>query len=212
MAMEPISSHTGRAIPLRRSDVDTDQIIPSDCCRRLTKTGYEAALFRRWRQQPDFVFNDAERQGATVLVAGPNFGTGSSREHAVWALRDWGVRAVVAPSFGDIFQRNALKNGLLVALLPEEAVDTLLDLADADPAFEVTVDLAALEVRADRSRWSFEIDQRARWLLVNGYDDIDVTLTKDDAISAYELRRQHWLPAPSAGAHPVAEPVPAAVF
>ncbi len=194
---EPVRTHTGRAIPLRRRDVDTDQIIPSEHCRRLTKTGYADALFARWRAEPDFVIDRPERAGASVLVAGPHFGTGSSREHAVWALRDWGVRAVIAPSFGDIFARNAMKNGLLVAALPAVAVDLLLDRAEADPAVEITVDLVDLRVRACGREWPFTADARARSLLLEGLDDIAVTLALSPAITAYEARRPTWLPRPS---------------
>jgi 3-isopropylmalate/(R)-2-methylmalate dehydratase small subunit len=192
--VEPLTEHTGRVLPLRRSDVDTDQIIPSRFCRRLTKTGYADGLFARWREADDFVFNDPARAGSSVLVAGPNFGTGSSREHAVWALRDWGVRAVLAPSFGDIFRRNALKNGLLAVQLPHGVVDGLLDAADGDPGFAVTVDLRACEVRWGGGRQSFEVDPRARRLLLDGQDDIAVTLADGDRIAAYERGRQHWLP------------------
>jgi len=192
--VEPLITHTGRVLPLRRSDVDTDQIIPSQYCRRLTKSGYQDALFARWRQEDGFVFNQPARATSTVLVAGPNFGTGSSREHAVWALRDWGVAAVIAPSFGDIFRRNALKNGLLVAELPDDVVDRLLAGAEHDPAFEVTVDLQECEVRWPGGRHRFDIDDRARWLLLNGLDDIAVTLENRDSIGAYEGSRHHWLP------------------
>ena len=192
--MEPLITHTGRVLPLRRSDVDTDQIIPSQYCRRLTKSGYQDALFARWRQEDGFVFNQPARATSTVLVAGPNFGTGSSREHAVWALRDWGVAAVIAPSFGDIFRRNALKNGLLVAQLPEDVVDRLLAEAEHDTTLEVTVDLQECEVRWPGGRQRFDIDDRARWLLLNGLDDIAVTLENRDSIGAYEASRQHWLP------------------
>jgi 3-isopropylmalate/(R)-2-methylmalate dehydratase small subunit len=195
--MEPITAHTGRVLPLPRSGVDTDQIIPSEYCRRLTASGYADALFARWRRDPAFVLNDPARRGASVLVAGPHFGTGSSREHAVWALRDWGVRAVIAPSLGDIFRRNALRNGLLVAQLPADAVQWLLDAAAADPGFTVTVDLERLAVRAGGARWDFEVDARARRLLLAGMDDIALTLTREHAIEAYERRRPRWLPRPS---------------
>ncbi|GAA0467151.1 3-isopropylmalate dehydratase small subunit [Paractinoplanes deccanensis] len=192
--MEPLTDHTGRVLPLRRSDVDTDQIIPSRFCRRLTKTGYADGLFARWREADDFVLNDPARAGGSVLVAGPNFATGSSREHAVWALRDWGIAAVLAPSFGDIFRRNALKNGLLAVQLPDAVVSGLLDAADRDPGFLVTVDLVACEVRWDGGRQAFEVDPRARRLLLDGQDDIAVTLADGDRIAAYERGRPHWLP------------------
>ncbi|MCN9243552.1 3-isopropylmalate dehydratase small subunit [Streptomyces sp. RY43-2] len=193
--MEPLTSHTGTVLPLRRSDVDTDQIIPSEYCRRLSKTGYQDGLFARWREQPDFVFNDPARAASTVLVAGANFGTGSSREHAVWALRDWGVAAVIAPSFGDIFRRNALKNGLLAAQLPDEDVAQLMARAEQDASYEITVDLAGCVVRWPGGSCPFEIDGRARRLLLEGLDDIAVTLERQDDIVAYEQGRPAWLPA-----------------
>ncbi|MBO4208055.1 3-isopropylmalate dehydratase small subunit [Micromonospora echinofusca] len=192
--MRAVSEHTGRGVALRRDDVDTDQIIPAEFCKRLTKSGYADTLFANWFTDPAFVLNQPDRAGASVLVAGHNFGTGSSREHAVWALRDWGFRAVVATSFGDIFLRNAWKNGLLAVVLPEPAVAELADRVDADPAFPVTVDVVRTEVRAAGSRWSFEVDERARWLLLNGLDDIGLTLGRDAAISAYERARRPWLP------------------
>jgi len=192
--MKPLTAHTGRVIPLRRNQVDTDQIIPSEYCRRLTKSGYADALFARWREQPGFAFNDPARADATVLVAGPDFGTGSSREHAVWALRDWGIAAVIAPSFGDIFRRNALKNGLLAVALPEPAVGGLLDAAEPDPAFEITVDLRECVVREPGGSHAFDIDSRARWLLMNAMDDIELTLGLEAAISEYERGRPTWLP------------------
>ncbi|MFI8950973.1 3-isopropylmalate dehydratase small subunit [Streptomyces sp. NPDC053750] len=192
--MEPLTSHTGTVLPLRRSDVDTDQIIPSEYCRRLTRTGYEDALFARWREQPDFVLNDPLRARSTVLVAGANFGTGSSREHAVWALRDWGVAAVIAPSFGDIFRRNALKNGLLVAQLPDEDVAHLMAQAEQDASYEITVDLVRCVVSWPGGSRPFDVDSRARRLLLDGLDDIAVTLERQDDIIAYEQGRPDWLP------------------
>jgi 3-isopropylmalate/(R)-2-methylmalate dehydratase small subunit len=193
--MQPFTEHVGRGVALRRSDVDTDQIIPAEYCKRLTKSGYADTLFAQWRTEPDFVLNRPAAVGASVLVAGPNFGTGSSREHAVWALRDWGFAAVVAPSFGDIFQRNALKNGLLAVAVDESAVAYLTEGVEADPAFLITVDIAGREVRAGDRSWAFGIDDRARWLLLNGYDDIDVTLGHDELIGDYERGRERWLPA-----------------
>ncbi|WP_030210530.1 3-isopropylmalate dehydratase small subunit [Streptomyces sp. NRRL S-87] len=190
---EPLKAHTGPAVALRRDDVDTDQIIPAEFCKRLTKSGYADTLFGHWRKEDDFVLNQPEHQGASVLVAGHNFGTGSSREHAVWALRDWGFRAVIATSFGDIFLRNALKNGLLAVALPVPVVAELTELVASDPAFEITVDLQELTVTAAGQTWEFEADHRARWLLLNGLDDIDVTLRKSDAIAAYEAGRPAWM-------------------
>ncbi|MER6099371.1 3-isopropylmalate dehydratase small subunit [Streptomyces sp. NPDC001728] len=190
---EPMKAHTGQAVALSRDDVDTDQIIPAEFCKRLTKSGYADTLFGHWRKEPGFVLNRPEHQGASVLVAGHNFGTGSSREHAVWALRDWGFRAVIATSFGDIFLRNALKNGLLAVALPVDVVAELAELALNDPEFRISVDLQELTVTADGRTWEFEADHRARWLLLNGLDDIDVTLRKADVIAAYEERRPAWM-------------------
>jgi 3-isopropylmalate/(R)-2-methylmalate dehydratase small subunit len=191
---QPLTAHRGRAVALRRDDIDTDQIIPAAYCRRLTKTGYAPALFATWRDDPEFVLNDERHAGATVLVAGANFGTGSSREHAVWALHDYGFRVVVASSFGDIFARNALRNGLLAIALPKVAVTVLHDLADAGAGAEIVVDLAASTVTAGRDSWPFQIDERARQMLLAGQDDIDVTLTAVAAIDAYEAGRACWLP------------------
>ncbi|MBM0274442.1 3-isopropylmalate dehydratase small subunit [Micromonospora tarensis] len=193
--MQVFTTHTGRAAPLGRSDVDTDQIIPAEFCKRLTKTGYADTLFANWREDPEFVLNDPARAGASVLVAGHNFGTGSSREHAVWALRDWGFRAVIATSFGDIFLRNAFKNGLLAVALSPDVVERLAGCAERDPAFEIEIDLDRRDVRADGGTWTFEVDRRARWLLLNGLDDIGVTLGSAQAIGEYEGRRHSWLPA-----------------
>ena len=192
--MHPITFHTGRGIPLRRSCVDTDQIIPSDYCRSLRKSGYEQGLFAGWRRDPDFVLNDPSRHGASVLVTGPDFGTGSSREHAVWALRDWGIAAVIAPGFGDIFASNALRNGMLAVTVDDGAVAALLDLADADGQASITVDLLANEVRADGVRAGFGIDPGARQRLLDGTDDIDLALARDADITAHEQRRPGWLP------------------
>lgn len=192
--MHSFVSHTGRAVPLRRSGVDTDQIIPAEFCKRVAKSGFEDALFARWREEPGFVLNVPERAGATILVAGPEFGIGSSREHAVWALRDWGFLAVIAPGFGDIFRRNALTNGLLAVALPEDVVEELMAAAEADPGFEITVDLEDRAVRAGGRAWDFEIDERSRWLLLNGYDEIQATLERLPAIESYERCRPGWMP------------------
>nr|WP_042178515.1 3-isopropylmalate dehydratase small subunit [Kibdelosporangium sp. MJ126-NF4]CEL13230.1 3-isopropylmalate dehydratase small subunit [Kibdelosporangium sp. MJ126-NF4]CTQ98921.1 3-isopropylmalate dehydratase small subunit (EC 4.2.1.33) [Kibdelosporangium sp. MJ126-NF4] len=192
--MEPLAEHTGRGVCLRRDDVDTDQILPSQYCKRLTKSGYADALFAGWREDPEFVLNRPGNAGASILVAAANFGTGSSREHAVWGLRDWGFVVVIATSFGDIFRRNALKNGLLAVELPESVVSRLAALIDADPATTITVDLSAMEVRAAGNSHPFTVDERARWLLLNGLDEIAVTLDKHDAIQAYENDRRPWLP------------------
>ena len=193
--MKPLTAHTGRAVVLRRSDVDTDQICPAKYCKRITKSGYDDALFSRWRESdPEFPLNRPGADGATVLLSGQRFGTGSSREHAVWALRDWGLAAVVAESFGDIFRRNALKNGLLAIVLDAAAIADLMAWAEADPELEITVDLQACQVRAKGAAWGFEIDERARWLLLNGLDDIEDTLRNAEDIARYESRRAEWLP------------------
>jgi 3-isopropylmalate/(R)-2-methylmalate dehydratase small subunit len=199
--LTPVTVHTGRTVALRRRAIDTDQIIPSEFCKRVTKQGYADGLFARWRTEPGFPLSRPERYGASVLLAAPDFGTGSSREHAVWALRDDGFAAVLSASFGDIFCRNALKNGLLAICLAEDAVDTLMDRSDADPAFEVTVDLERCEVRYDAASIGFEVDPRARWLLLNGLDDIEVTLRHAADIEAYERRRSPWLPEIRRGEH-----------
>ncbi|MGH3700724.1 MAG: 3-isopropylmalate dehydratase small subunit [Pseudonocardiaceae bacterium] len=192
--MTPLQGHTGRGVVLRRSDVDTDQIIPAEFCKRLTKSGYQDALFAEWRKDPTFVLNQPQRAHASVLVAGHNFGTGSSREHAVWALRDSGFMVVIATSFGDIFRRNALNNGVLAIELPEAGVAELADRVDADPHVEITADLVNLEVRTDELRYGFTMNERTRWLLLNGLDEIAVTLEKAEAISAHENTRRPWLP------------------
>ncbi|KOV67959.1 3-isopropylmalate dehydratase small subunit [Streptomyces sp. MMG1121] len=192
--MRPLARHTGRTVPLRRSNVDTDQIMPAEFCKRVTKSGFEDAVFHRWRSTPGFVLEEPGRAGATVLLAGPDFGTGSSREHAVWGLRDWGFVAVLSSRFGDIFRRNALKNRLLALALPEPAMDRLMTRSERDPSFEVTVDVAAGTVGADGDVWEFDLDERTRWLLLNGYDDIAVTLREAESIEAYETQRPYWLP------------------
>ncbi|CAL9354205.1 3-isopropylmalate dehydratase small subunit [Streptomyces sp. enrichment culture] len=200
--MEPFLTHTGRAMVLRRSNVDTDQIIPAEFGKRISRHGLSDALFARWRKDPDFVFNAKEREGATVLIADTNFGTGSSREQAVWALLDWGLKVVVATRFGDIFHRNALRNGLLAVVLPDDAVASLMARAEADPTFEISVDLTACEVTAGQDRWPFTIDERARWLLLNGLDTIEVTLRHAADIADYERNRPSWMPAIPRGSAP----------
>ncbi|ABK53362.1 3-isopropylmalate dehydratase, small subunit [Acidothermus cellulolyticus 11B] len=192
--MEPFTTHTGRAVPLRRSNVDTDQIIPAVYLKRVSRTGFADGLFAAWRQDPGFVLNRPEFAGADILVAGPDFGTGSSREHAVWALQDYGFRVVISPRFGDIFRNNALKGGLLAVVLPESDVEALWDVVESDPATPVTVDLVTREVRyADVVR-GFDIDDYTRWRLMEGLDDIGLTLRHADAIDAFEARRPAWKP------------------
>jgi 3-isopropylmalate/(R)-2-methylmalate dehydratase small subunit len=194
--MEKFTVHTGTALPLRRSNVDTDQIIPAVYLKRVTRTGFEDGLFRSWRDaDPAFVLNDQRYSGASILVAGPEFGTGSSREHAVWALRDWGFTAVLAPRFGDIFRGNALKEGLLPVELELTAIETLWDAVEADPSLALTVDLGAREVRAADLSWSFPLDDFSRWRLMEGLDDIGLTLRHEPAIGAYETTRLGFKPA-----------------
>ena len=192
--MEKFTSHTGRAAPLRRSNVDTDQIIPAEYLKRVSRTGFADGLFADWRADPEFVLNRSEYADATVLVAGPDFGTGSSREHAVWALRDGGFRAVVSSRFADIFRGNALKGGLLPVSLPQPAVEALWEAVEADPELPVTVDLQTRELRAGERIWLFPIDDFSRWRLLEGLDDIDLTLRHDAAIGKYERHRQPWFP------------------
>ena len=192
--MEAFTAHTGRAVPLRRSNVDTDQIIPAHWLKKVTRDGFEDGLFEAWRKDPEFVLNRPERQGATVLVAGPDFGTGSSREHAVWALQNYGFKTVISPRFADIFRGNSLKNGLLTVVLDQKIVDALWELTEKDPAAEVTVDLEAREVRAGGITAGFELDENSRWRLLNGLDDISITLQNADDIAAYEAKRPSYKP------------------
>ncbi|MDR7273258.1 3-isopropylmalate dehydratase small subunit [Catenuloplanes atrovinosus] len=192
--MEKFTVHTGSAVPLRRSNVDTDQIIPAVYLKRVTRTGFEDGLFSAWREDPAFVMNNPAYSSASILVAGPDFGTGSSREHAVWALHNWGFRAVISPRFGDIFRGNSLKEGLLPVELDQSAVETLWDLAERDPAARIEVDLAERQVRADGHVWSFPMDDFSRWRLMEGLDDIGLTLRHQDAIAAYEAKRPSFKP------------------
>jgi 3-isopropylmalate/(R)-2-methylmalate dehydratase small subunit len=203
--MQPFTTHTGVAAPLRISDVDTDQIIPARYCAGVTKEGLANALFADWRSDdPDFVLNHPPCTNATVLVAGENFGSGSSREWAVWALQDYGFRAVIAPRYGDIFRGNALKNGLLVVELPTEEVAHIWKLIDDEPDAELTVDLLHRVVKIAGVEYPFHLDDDTRWRLINGYDDIALTLEHKADIDGYETRRRTTLPTlairPSAGA------------
>jgi 3-isopropylmalate/(R)-2-methylmalate dehydratase small subunit len=192
--MEKFTTHTGRAVPLRRSNVDTDQIIPAVYLKRVTRTGFEDGLFSAWRKDPEFVLNKPEYAGASVLVAGSEFGTGSSREHAVWALENYGFRAVISPRFADIFRGNSLKSGLLTVQLPIAVVEWLWTTIEDDPSTEVTVDLVAREVRAAGRVEPFELDDYSRWRLLEGLDDIGLTLRHAEEISLFEERRPGWLP------------------
>ena len=192
--MEPVTRVSGRMAPLDRADVDTDQIIPKQFLKRIERTGYGPFLFYDWRQTQDFVLNRPEHQGASVLVTGENFGCGSSREHAPWAIRDAGFRAIVAPSFADIFRANCFKTGLLSVTLPDSQVRHLIDLASEDPAVEITVDLEAQQVRGDGFSYRFEIDAFARECLLGGLDEIGLVEQHQDDIAAYERGRATWLP------------------
>jgi 3-isopropylmalate/(R)-2-methylmalate dehydratase small subunit len=192
--MEAFTIHTGRAVPLRRSDVDTDQIIPSEWLKRIERTGFGAGLFAEWRADPAFVLNDPAHAGASILVAGPDFGTGSSREHAVWALQDYGFRAVISSRFADIFRGNALGNGLLPVVLPQAAVEALQAAVERDPNVEITVDLDARQVRGAGVEEPFELDDFTRWRLMEGLDDVGLTLRHEEMISDFERTRPVWLP------------------
>lgn len=192
--MDKITTVTGIAAPLKRSNVDTDQIIPAVYLKRVTKTGFEDALFSGWRQDPEFVLNQPEFQGAKVLVAGPDFGTGSSREHAVWALRDFGFAVVVSPRFADIFKGNAGKQGLVTAIVTEPEVERLWAAIEANPGIEATVDLVAQRVSLGDVDVPFEIDAYTRWRLMEGLDDIGLTLRDETSITEFESRRSSWRP------------------
>jgi 3-isopropylmalate/(R)-2-methylmalate dehydratase small subunit len=196
--MERFTTHTGVGMPLRRSNVDTDQIIPAVYLKRVTRTGFEDGLFAAWRNDPGFVLNRPEYAGASVLVAGADFGTGSSREHAVWALQNYGFQVVISPRFADIFRGNAGKSGLLAAQVDEKVVQRLWDRLETDPGSTVTVDLVARTIRAgdgpDAIVESFDIDDYTRWRLLEGLDDIGITLGHDAEIAAYEANRPSWKP------------------
>ena len=192
--MEPIGRIEGTALPLDRADVDTDQIIPAEYLKRVERTGFGPFLFDAWRKDPDFILNDRRYDGASILVAGPNFGCGSSREHAPWAIEDHGFKAVIAPSFADIFRNNCLKIGLLPIELREESVRALMDAALDDPTTRIEIDLDALTVRAPGLDETFDMEQFTRWRLMEGLDDIGLTLRHTDAIDAYEASRAGWLP------------------
>ncbi|RZU64727.1 3-isopropylmalate/(R)-2-methylmalate dehydratase small subunit [Microterricola gilva] len=192
--MEKFTTVTGVAAPLRRSNVDTDQIIPAVFLKRVTKTGFDDALFYGWRQDPEFVLNKPEFQGARVLVAGADFGTGSSREHAVWALRDFGFDVVLSPRFGDIFRGNSGKQGLLAAQISEEDVEKIWAAIDANPGIEATVDLVERTVTVGDLQLPFEVDDYTRWRLLEGLDDIGLTLRDEALITEFEATRESWLP------------------
>jgi 3-isopropylmalate/(R)-2-methylmalate dehydratase small subunit len=192
--MEKFTTHTGVAVPLRRSAVDTDQIIPAVYLKRVTKTGFEDALFANWRQDPEFILNRDPYTRGSVLIAGPDFGTGSSREHAVWALRDYGFKAVLSPKFADIFRGNAGKQGLVTGVISEADVERLWAAIEANPGIEATIDLEAREAVVGDIRVPFEIDDYTRWRLLEGLDDIGLTLRNEDKIAEFEARRESWRP------------------
>jgi 3-isopropylmalate/(R)-2-methylmalate dehydratase small subunit len=192
--MDSFSTHTGTALPLRRSNVDTDQIIPAVYLKRVTKTGFEDGLFAAWRNDPDFVLNRPEFAGATILIPGPDFGTGSSREHAVWALQNYGFKVVIGSRFGDIFRGNSGKSGLLIAVVEQKVVEDLWDYVETNPSNPITVDLQGQEITADGFHAEFEIDPYTKWRLLEGLDDIGLTLRQVDLIDSFEAARPRFLP------------------
>jgi 3-isopropylmalate/(R)-2-methylmalate dehydratase small subunit len=194
--MKPVRVVQGTAVPLDRSDVDTDQIIPAEWLKRVERTGFGQGLFAIWRDDRSFVLNDERYAGANVLVAGPNFGTGSSREHAVWAITDYGFEAVISPRFGDIFRNNSTKNGLVPVVVPPEVGEALLRGIEADPSLEITVDVERRTVSAPALgiEVEFPLDDATHERFLEGLDDIGITMQSDDAIGAYEARRRDWLP------------------
>ncbi|UOY01481.1 3-isopropylmalate dehydratase small subunit [Blastococcus sp. PRF04-17] len=193
--MDAFTTHTGTAAPLRRSAVDTDQIIPAEYLKRITRTGFEDGLFVAWRKnEPDFVLNQPQYAAASILVAGPDFGTGSSREHAVWALMDGGFRAVISSRFADIFKNNSTKAGLLTVVLPQADVEALWAAIEADPTTQVTVDLQAKQVTYGGTTVAFDIDDYTRWRLLEGLDDVGLTERNVADIEAFEAKRPSWLP------------------
>ena len=192
--MEKFIKHTGTAIPLRRSNVDTDQIIPAVYLKRVTRSGFEDGLFAAWRNDPEFVLNQPQYKDGTILVAGPEFGTGSSREHAVWALQNYGFKVVISSRFADIFRGNSLKGGLLTVILPQEAVEALWSAIESDPTTSVTVDLESRTVSYGTTTIAFELDDYTRWRLMEGLDDIGLTLKHTDAIDSFEAKRPAYKP------------------
>jgi 3-isopropylmalate/(R)-2-methylmalate dehydratase small subunit len=198
--MEKFTSHTGRAVPLRRSNVDTDQIIPAVYLKRITRSGFEDGLFAAWRSDPEFVLNKSEYQGASILIAGADFGTGSSREHAVWALQNYGFKVVFSSRFADIFRGNSLKGGLLTVILNESSIEALWSAVESDPKTEITVDLSSRKVSyrdpksGEIKEISFELDDFTRWRLMEGLDDIGLTLRHTEAVDEFEARRANFKP------------------
>ena len=192
--MEKFIKHTGTGVPLRRSNVDTDQIIPAVYLKRVTRSGFEDGLFSAWRNDPEFVLNKDEYKNGTVLVAGPEFGTGSSREHAVWALQNYGFKVVISSRFADIFRGNSLKGGLLTVILPQETVEAIWQAIEAVPSTEITVDLESRTVSYNGVSVPFELDDYTRWRLMEGLDDIGLTLKHTDSIDAFEAKRPAYKP------------------
>ena len=192
--MDKFISHTGTVLPLRRTNVDTDQIIPAVYLKRVTKSGFEDGLFSAWRNDPEFVMNQPQHKGATILVAGADFGTGSSREHAVWALQNYGFKVVLSSRFADIFRGNSQKAGLLTVIIPQEKIEALWGAVEANPALEVTVDLEAKNVRYGSDVIGFEIDDYTRWRLMEGLDDIGLTLKNIADVDAFEAKRPSFKP------------------
>ena len=196
--MDTFIEHTGTAVPLQRSNVDTDQIIPAEYLKRISRHGFEDGLFAAWRRDPDFVLNQPAYAGATILIAGPDFGTGSSREHAVWALQDYGFAVVVSSRFADIFRGNSGKGGLLTAQVPQDVVEALWAIVQADPSTRVTVDLEHREIRAGGVVAPFDVDDYVRWRLMEGLDDIGITLTHEPEIATFETTRPAFEPTTTA--------------
>ena len=192
--MEKFETYTGVGVPLRRSNVDTDQIIPAVYLKRITKTGFEDALFAEWRKDPEFVLNNDAYRAGTVLFAGPDFGTGSSREHAVWALRDYGFKAVFSSKFADIFRGNSGKQGLVTGIIDDETIEKIWSAIEQNPGLEATVNLVEKTVQVGDIRADFEIDEYTRWRLLEGLDDIGLTLRDEQAITDFEAKRPSWLP------------------
>jgi 3-isopropylmalate/(R)-2-methylmalate dehydratase small subunit len=192
--MEKFIKHTGTGVPLRRSNVDTDQIIPAVYLKRVTRSGFEDGLFAAWRNDPEFVLNQPQYKSGTILVAGPEFGTGSSREHAVWALQNYGFKVVISSRFADIFRGNSLKGGLLTVILPQEAVEAIWTTIESDPTTSITVDLETRTVSYGSTTVAFELDDYTRWRLMEGLDDIGLTLKHTDAIDSFEAKRPSYKP------------------
>lgn len=192
--MERLSTHTGLAVPMRISNIDTDQIISSAHLKRITRSGYEDALFEEWRKDPDFILNRPQFSGASILIAGANFGIGSSREHAVWALMDFGFKVVISSRFGDIFRGNSGKAGLLTAQVEQDVIEELWSAVEADPTIPLNVDLETKQIRCGRMSVPFEIDDYTRWRFLEGLDDVGITLSHADQIAEYAKSRPAWMP------------------